>query len=40
MEIGQSYVTCAINILDSERHMAMKADALVLLITLLSHQGK
>ncbi|KAK4390111.1 hypothetical protein Sango_2074400 [Sesamum angolense] len=36
---GQNYAFYAINILDSERGMAMTADALVLLITLLSLQG-
>lgn len=38
--IGQSYVLCAKNMLDSERGMAMKADALILLIMLPNPQGK
>lgn len=37
--IGQSCVIYAIDILDSERGMTMKADALALLITLQKLQG-
>lgn len=37
MEIGQSYVICATDMLDSVKRMAMIADATVLLKMLLNH---